>query len=590
MMRKIWSGLILLFIWGLTSPALAGSSLIFQAVGTHSTKIEVQGSGEGFSIPGATRQQLTLAIQGLNNAARHGARPADVTVRPGRRIAQVCIAGQTIITVDRKLARAQGSTPRAAANQLRNKIAPLFALTYVAFEPDSVVVPLRENRTIKLSGNLPADLVAGSTAPEVVEVSLQDRELTLLGLETGAAIVQLVGENVELDLQVEVKRWACQMGIPMTVSVTGRTVPKAVLLQAAEAAVRQAVHSENGAQVKLAFTAAGPLLSNMAQATVQVSMTAQGPGLITVARECAVSLSRAQVPPRAASVLMVSNSPERITERGICSQGTVEPNAPVRLLYHHVNQTAKPAVLAVELSNPGDLPTVIQVIGAAAGPSRDEIYVGHSATMEFMKYWSQDTGYLVTIPPGMRFRPFQQLLPVGTIASGLATFRVVSGPPALLQVRLNAADDADMLLPSDGQYKNEIAANWRFTEIEKIVTARYDCGKYWTFIPIGDDPVQSTAGDVLLGNYGLTYQVALELVNPQEQAATVDILLSAPSGPARGSIFIDGQLYETGLVHTHGEERLARYALAPGQTRRVSIQIIPQSGSYYPIRLIARER
>jgi hypothetical protein len=95
-------------------------------------------------------------------------------------------------------------------------------------------------------------------------------------------------------------------------------------------------------------------------------------------------------------------------------------------------------------------------------------------------------------------------------------------------------------------------------------------------------------GDRLSGNYGVIYNIALLLINPTAEEAPVIILLEPAGGPARGFLLIDGMPVEAAVLTRDSEAELARYLLAPGEHRRVWIETTPQSGSNYPVRVVAR--
>ena len=106
---------------------------------------------------------------------------------------------------------------------------------------------------------------------------------------------------------------------------------------------------------------------------------------------------------------------------------------------------------------------------------------------------------------------------------------------------------------------------------------------------IGDQPIEGLAdGDSLAGNYGVIYDIHLQLHNPTSETASVDILLEAAGGPARGVVLVDGSPAQAAMFGAIRESRVARFALAPGEERRVHIETMPQGGSSYPVRLVAR--
>jgi len=134
-----------------------------------------------------------------------------------------------------------------------------------------------------------------------------------------------------------------------------------------------------------------------------------------------------------------------------------------------------------------------------------------------------------------------------------------------------------------------LLGHWHYPQPYREIKSRYVVGQDWTFITIGDQPAAGlVVGDVLEGSYGVLYDIDLELKNESGDTAQVVILLEPAGGPARGALLVDGRPVETTLLRNNGEGAVARYTLAPGEVRRVDIQTMPQGGSYYPVRLVAR--
>ena len=65
-------------------------------------------------------------------------------------------------------------------------------------------------------------------------------------------------------------------------------------------------------------------------------------------------------------------------------------------------------------------------------------------------------------------------------------------------------------------------------------------------------------------------------------------MMEPAGGVARGSLLVDGRPAETPVMRNSDEAPLASYELAPGETRTVKIVTMPQAGSNYPVRLVAR--
>jgi len=51
---------------------------------------------------------------------------------------------------------------------------------------------------------------------------------------------------------------------------------------------------------------------------------------------------------------------------------------------------------------------------------------------------------------------------------------------------------------------------------------------------------------------------------------------------------VDGHLMEASMIKRDAEAPVSRYLLSPGEVRHVRVQTMPQAGSNYPVRLVAR--
>jgi hypothetical protein len=146
-----------------------------------------------------------------------------------------------------------------------------------------------------------------------------------------------------------------------------------------------------------------------------------------------------------------------------------------------------------------------------------------------------------------------------------------------------------MPYPINAYSQSPFLGRWVYPQPQRELSARYVVGGGWAFVTIGDQPAAGLVeGDRLSGNYGVIYDINLELINPTDQEVVVAILLEPGGGPARGTLEIDGMLVGAALLRADSEAEAVRYVLAPGAVRKTRIQTMPEGGSNYPIRLVAR--
>jgi hypothetical protein len=128
-----------------------------------------------------------------------------------------------------------------------------------------------------------------------------------------------------------------------------------------------------------------------------------------------------------------------------------------------------------------------------------------------------------------------------------------------------------------------------YTAPLKSVDALYQVGGPWAFIRIGKEAIKGlSAAKSLYGNYGVLYEIRLNLENPTSASRTVEVLFEPSAGIASGVFWIDGQTIGTTHRKPPEEVPLAKYRLSPNAKRSILIRTIPLSGSNYPATILVR--
>lgn len=291
------------------------------------------------------------------------------------------------------------------------------------------------------------------------------------------------------------------------------------------------------------------------------------------------------VPVFAADTLLVSNDPERLMGPMALFSYTAPVQHTVRILYHHKNVSDIPlhfSIVAKSLSASGNMSVVL----ASAGPVADEIFAGHKA---IERYWEKLGQKKIPLPIDLQER---ELLAVvvrpGEVVSGV--FECQSDVSTLFEGRVidpeyPAASYAAMRRVSH-------APIYSSTTIRHHVA--YTVGDVVGEIPIGVAPFvyNQFSGDVLKGNYGVMYEVYATLDNPEIVTRDVSLLFSPLGGVARAMIRVGGdRLYETGNVGGVGFPAVVevlKVKVAPKSIYNLVFEVIPQSGSYYPVHFVLR--
>jgi hypothetical protein len=103
-----------------------------------------------------------------------------------------------------------------------------------------------------------------------------------------------------------------------------------------------------------------------------------------------------------------------------------------------------------------------------------------------------------------------------------------------------------------------------------VLTATYVVGQRWQFIRIGEQAVRNhTQQRKLDGNYGVVYEVRVELVNPTNTVRDVELAFE-PSGGEAGAVFaIGGEVRGVQRALPPKEFSITRIRLQPGQKRTI---------------------
>jgi hypothetical protein len=251
---------------------------------------------------------------------------------------------------------------------------------------------------------------------------------------------------------------------------------------------------------------------------------------------------------------------------------------------------ARATYVRVDLLNLGDEPVETQVIEGAAGPTWDTVMVGHRATARYVQNFRQEAGTIVALAPHTRRTILSERVPEKLAVSGLYGLRLLT-PASRDRVRVEVVADDAATAPVEAppELAERPLSDHVYTQTRKEVHARFEVGGNWTFISVGKKAVHNQDQSKRLdGNYGILYDIALELSNPTDEERVVSLSLSPDAGAAMGVFVIDGALVEAPSVTPPTEAPLASFRLRAGEHRTVPIQTIPVGGSNYPISLVVR--
>lgn len=377
----------------------------------------------------------------------------------------------------------------------------------------------------------------------------------------------------------------------LVVRVTGDNVPRSLYVSMVKKRIQQALAPAPGANFGVAWdrltVPASVSRGNSGLARVPVSFW--GAGFTGVNTEAVVRIDNVILQDfDRSSRLYVSNNPESLARPGTLLRGSVDQFENVRVLYHHKNISAEVYDIAFYIKNVSDVPVRIQLMGSDPQVSRREMSAGHRAAAQFAKNLKKDLGRIIDLPPGGDGPVFDAAFEPGEIVSGVFELRVLEGPGVVFALHVRRASD-----PTDGdgieignsqgrRGHGEFPAAYLTLDDEFVVGGR------WKFLGVGDQALNGVSATMrpLAGNYGVTYRMRVTLRNPHERKELVDLKLAPVSGPAGAIVYVDGRPHDIVYAKQHDQVRLESFELPPNGTREVTVETMPESGSFYPIRIV----
>ncbi|MBC8143824.1 MAG: hypothetical protein H7Y38_20525 [Armatimonadetes bacterium] len=538
-------------------------------------------------------------------------------------------AGQIFASADKAEGRAAGVSPVLLVRGWASNLRTALGMPGIIASDKTILVPLGESRTVRLSGVATGDLQITSasgtirvpetnddtdaaTKPAIVSLSGSKANTvwTIRGTSAGRDTLTFERGGASVSVAVRVQPYAGSFAPPKPVVVTGiggAPVERVARYAAACALASATVTSGAVARVQTDSVSVAMPLAPGAQSAVTVPVTLTGQDMISVRRVVSVPVRNEALPRVPTDALMYSNDPERVTKYGTLFAARVPvsaPNAPgaTRVLFHHQSALTANAAFVVELLNDSDAPATVHIVGSGEGPVRDTVWVGYRAASEFVRDYQADTGVIVQLPPKTRLPLLSTNLSPGHTVSGLMQVRPLSGVPPMVRVAAEQPGDARAdaeswqtapLLPAEYAPGTTTLAYPQSDNVYpkplKQVAAPYEVGGAWAFVSFGHDPLEATQGDKrLLGNYGVFYEVTATAHNGSDKPAKVRAVFVPTAGLAGGVFLVDGKYVEVPQTNLPKEPTLASYMLEPGETRIIRITTLPLSGSNYPARIVIR--
>lgn len=563
----------------------------------------------------APAQRARIAAERLQAAVARGLGARHVGVKSEGRRAAVTIGGGVLLYATRADAREAGTTPLRLAQTWASRLRHCLSIPPLSLSTNELLVPLGESRLVRVNGWAEGTVVVAPTgAPDdgVADPAVigDGRTVRVTGRAVGRERVLVSVGELSVPLTVTVRKYAGEVRLNEPVVVTGIDLSTDFVRQAVEAAILRSAQLEPGAQLQLTAPVRLGGVPGVGQSvTASAQVRASGSGYIPREQQVQVGVVNRPLSFAEPVLLMVSNDPERVQRAQTLFTGEVSEARGARLLYHHMNGMVQDGLLLIELLNPTDTPRVVHLTGAASAPIRDTVRVGYVAGELFLRALMNNVGHTVTVPPQSKVVLLaQRIRPLDT-ASGVLQVRplaqegVSPGAPCVLKVAMQVYQNQPLPLqgtttawgmapprPLTPEERQQIADTEHiYPTSQKVLTATYIVGQRWQFIRIGEQAVRNHREQRrLAGNYGVIYEVRVELVNPTDQARDVELVFEPSGGEAGGVFVIGSEVRGVPRAFPPKEFSIARLRLQPGQRRQITIRTMPLAGSNYPATLMVR--
>jgi hypothetical protein len=346
--------------------------------------------------------------------------------------------------------------------------------------------------------------------------------------------------------------------------------------------------------------------------------------------------SRAQVPPSSSGLppppgassplaspgelleprlLLYSDDPEYVSQDGLLfrSAAALDAGTPARAyLYHVLQDPGQRLALIVESTGAGT--SQVRWLGGAAAGDAKPMYVGHRATVEYLRARKARASSTAAVAPGAplvvpvvpsavlpanavsTIGAADGFLPGRPLVQAIYDLRVLSGGPVRLSV-VAVHPGADPLaaaaqpLPSDGYHRRGEFSLAGVAPLRLRFTVGDPCDADHACAPFSAGMASFAelhGGRPLGGEYGVLRPVELTMTNPTSAPRDVFLYEQAGTAGVTTTIAFDGDDAPTEvpcLVDLDGHYLVKRFTLAPGERRVATGAFLTDGGSHFPLEL-----
>lgn len=238
-------------------------------------------------------------------------------------------------------------------------------------------------------------------------------------------------------------------------------------------------------------------------------------------------------------------------------------------------------------SGPGE-GSSFHVVGGSRSAKGDVIGTGLGAVSEFLDNFRARSGCVVSLGRGAVERIASMRMGQGSVAGAVFDVTPLSGGRVRLTVLAESPDSTQAM--GLGYHDGLGESDHVYPQTTRRVLEEYVVGKRWAFVTLGKETLQNVDGQTTLrGDYGVLYEIDVEVRNPHSESKRIVVEFEAAAGPAGIVAWVNGEKRSIKRLASQKEATLASLVVPPNSVRTVKIETMPLGGAAYPARLIVRE-
>lgn len=290
------------------------------------------------------------------------------------------------------------------------------------------------------------------------------------------------------------------------------------------------------------------------------------------------------------SRVFISNQPEKLDRDGVLFEENIESSESIRLLYSHQNISSTARFVVVRLVNFGTTPAEVEVINGTSIPSIYAIRPGHQAALNYLSAMLGDKTEKLNISPGNFVNLVTLSLAPREVASGIITARLISRSQVKILVATSRSGSA--LNFSDKKIEGVfdpfcIHPHGIFSPANIVLEATHRAGLKATFVECGKGPwvIDKNTGLPNTGNYGIIYDINLDLINDSDEEYLFEFYFEPLNGKSVGSFIVDSQIKESEISLPYDRSLFYSLPLKAKESKKIRMVTLPEAGSCYPVKI-----